>query len=78
VTPASASGTSRASPRGAMFPARSLLRRWLPRPVLIELARLRRLPSWLVETPDLSSQSRGPTPATSTPTKMSTWIAGRP
>ena len=34
--------------------------------------------SWLVETPDLSSQSSGPTPAIRTPMKISTWIAGRP
>ncbi|HEY5449796.1 MAG TPA: VanW family protein [Polyangia bacterium] len=60
MTPASASGTSRAPPRGAMFPARSLLRRWLPRPVLIELARLRRLPSWLVETPRIARGRASP------------------
>ncbi len=34
--------------------------------------------SWLVETPDLSSHSSGPTPAITRPMNSSTWMAGNP
>ena len=34
--------------------------------------------SWLVDSPDLSSHSIGPTPAISTPMNSSNWTVGRP
>ena len=34
--------------------------------------------SWLVDRPDFSNQSSGPTPAMTTPMNSSTWIVGRP
>src|SRR5262245_33438351 len=43
-----------------MLPLRAIVRRWLPRAALIELARLRRLPSWLVEAPRVARRRASP------------------
>lgn len=43
-----------------MFSPRTLVRRWLPRALLIEVVRLRRLPAWVAEAPRIARRRASP------------------